>query len=69
MTGPRYEVDPQRDASCPDCGALPPEPCIRLSGPYGIGQPLRRTHPARRRRAVEQAARELTRITRETRRR
>jgi hypothetical protein len=33
--------------ACPKCLARARQPCVRLSGPYGLGQPLRRAHPDR----------------------
>lgn len=52
-------------ATCPRCHALMWAPCIRLSGPYGEGNPLRRAHPERyeaaRRRVAEDRAREIRR--------
>jgi hypothetical protein len=32
---------------CPKCGAAARQLCVRLSGPYGQGQPLRRAHRQR----------------------
>jgi hypothetical protein len=58
LTGPvggthgRVMFDPKQ-YPCPACGAQPMEPCVRLSGPYGLGNALRRTHPERRTAGIE----------------
>jgi hypothetical protein len=39
-------IDPL-DAECPVCHAKVRYTCVRVSGPYGEGQPLRRMHTAR----------------------
>lgn len=58
------QLDPL-SATCPRCFAEVWAPCIRLTGPYGQGNPLRRAHPERyaavRRRVAEDRARELRR--------
>jgi hypothetical protein len=46
---------------CPKCGAAVDVACTRVTGPYGMGQPLRRMHTDRFREAQRPIA-ELRRI-------
>lgn len=55
-------IDPLT-ATCPRCHAEIGQPCVRLSGPYGEGNPLRKMHKQRfeavRERLAAERAREI----------
>jgi hypothetical protein len=53
------------DASCPKCHAPRKQRCIRLTGPYALGTPLRKMHPERFRAAEEQIDRMLESLRRQ----
>jgi hypothetical protein len=54
------KLDPLAYA-CPACGARPQEPCTRLGGTYGTGNPLRRMHPQRRLAGIREEVRRTRR--------